>query len=365
VKFRCEQDVLVEALAAAGRAATARASALPVLSGLRLSLADDVLRVTGSDLDLTITTEARVGGSEDGIAVLPAKLAHDIVRSLEPGSVEVDTTGERPAIRGGRSEFFLNAIPADEFPNLPEPVGETVTLAGGELAEGLRQVVRAASTDETRSVILTGVLLAAENGGMSMVSTDSYRLALRELPGTAALAEGQRMLVPSRALSELSRLLTDDTDVTLTVSERSVSFSVGNFHITTMLIPDEFPKYQKLIPDELPNTLTVARQAFQDAVRRVKLITKENTPLRLTMSEDGLELRAVDNERGEAVEQLDAKYDGEPLTVAFNPNYLMDGLDVTIGDEVQLQTQDAQRAAVLRSGETQDFLYLLMPVRVS
>ena len=231
-------------------------------------------------------------------------------------------------------------------------------------------MVRAASADETRSVILTGVLVAAEEGGMCMVSTDSYRLAYRKLPGTSALTDGQRMLVPSRALSELSRMLTDNSDVTLTVSDdsetnRSVSFGLGAFTVTTRLIPDDFPKYQKLIPDDLPNTLSVDRQAFQDAVRRVKLMTKENTPIRLSMNEEGLELRAIDNERGEAVELLDAKYDGTELTVAFNPNYLMDGLDVTIGDEVQLQTQDANRAAVLRSGDNQDFLYLLMPVRVS
>jgi DNA polymerase-3 subunit beta len=363
VKFRCERDVLVDALGTAGRAATSRA-ALPVLSGLRLSLTGDQLRITGSDLDLTITTELQVAGADDGVAVLPAKLAVDIVRNLEPGAVEVDTSGDRPSIRAGRSEFFLHAIPADEYPNPHEPEGESVTLQSGHLAEGLRQVVRSASTDESRP-ILTGVLLAAEDGGLRMVSTDSYRLAYRDLPGTSLLEQGQQVLVPSRSLQELTRALGDDDEVTLVLSDQMVSFRVGDLHLTTRLIKGDFPDYQKLIPTDMPNTLTVDRQTLQDAIRRVRLMARENSPIRLTMGGDGLELRAITQDVGEAVEQIDAKYEGRELTVAFNPEYLMDGLEVTTGDEVVLQTRDAQRPAVLRSTDTDDFLYLLMPVRVS
>ena len=199
MKFRCERDVLVDALGTAGRAATNRA-ALPVLSHLRLQLTDDRLRITGSDLDLTITKQLQVAGITNGVAVLPAKLTVDIVRNLESGAVEVDTSGDRPSIRAGRSEFFLNAIPADEYPNPQEPDGESVTLQAGDLADGLRQVVGAASSDESRP-ILTGVLLAAEEAGIRLVSTDSYRLAYRDLPGTSLLEQGQQVLVPSRALT--------------------------------------------------------------------------------------------------------------------------------------------------------------------
>jgi len=329
-----------------------------------MALTGDRLRVTGSDLDLTITTELQVAGSSDGIAVLPAKLAVDIVRNLEPGGVEVDTEGDRPSIRGGRSEFFLNAIPADEYPNPHEPDGESVTLQSGHLAEGLRQVVGAASNDESRP-ILTGVLLAAEEQGLRLVSTDSYRLAFRDLPGTTVLQKGQQVLVPSRSLQELTRALTDDAEVTLVLAEQMVSFRVGDFHLSTRLIKGEFPDYQKLIPTDMPNCLTVERQSLQDAIRRVRLMARENSPIRLTMRPDGLELRAITQEIGEAVEELDAKYEGTELTVAFNPEYLMDGLEVTPGDEVSLQTRDGQRPAVLRSTESADFLYLLMPVRVS
>ncbi|MBS1836126.1 MAG: DNA polymerase III subunit beta [Actinobacteria bacterium] len=363
MKFRCERDVLVDALGTAGRAATSRA-ALPVLSGLRLSLAGDLLRITGSDLDLTITRDLQVAGGEDGVAVLPAKLLVDIVRALEPGAVEVDTSGDRPSIRAGRSVFSLISIPADEYPNLHEPDGESVSLQAGHLAEGLRQVVGSASSDESRP-ILTGVLLAAEEGGLRLVSTDSYRLAYRDLPGTSLLEQGQQVLVPSRSLQELTRALDDAADVTLVLSDQLVSFTVGGLHLTTRLIKGDFPDYRKLIPTDMPNSLVVERQLLQDAIRRVRLMARENSPIRLTMAPDGLELRAITQDIGEASEELDAKYDGAELTVAFNPEYLMDGLEVTQGDEVVLQTRDAQRPAVLRSTDDDDFLYLLMPVRVS
>jgi DNA polymerase III subunit beta len=363
VKFRCERDVLVEALATAQRATSSRAT-LPVLSGLRLALSGDELRLTGSDLDLTITTEVRVSGDDDGVAVLPAKFVVDIVRSLEGGAVEIDTDGDAARISAGRSNFRLHTIPADEFPNLVEPTGEKVVLTAADLAEGLRQVVKAASRDESRP-ILTGVLLAAEGQGLRMVSTDSYRLAVRDLPGNTALREGQTVLVPSKALDELSRVLVDDTEVTLVLGERDASFQVGTFRLTTRLIEGEFPNYRGLIPTSQSNHLVIARAALLEAVRRVRLMARENSPVRLTMSSGQLELRAVTLDVGEASEVLDANYDGEELTVAFNPEYLVDGLEVTPGDEISLETLDSLKPALLRPVDDSDFLYLLMPVRVS
>lgn len=363
VKFRCERDVLVDALTLAGRASTTRA-ALPVLSGLRLELQGDLLKVTGSDLDLTITTELAVAGAGDGVCVLPAKLVVDITRSFAAGAVEFDATGERPRLAEGRSEFFLNAIAADEYPMPAAPVGESVTLQSAHLAEGLRQVVKAASADESRP-ILTGVLMAAEEDGLRLVSTDSYRLAVRDLPGTAVLREGQQVLVPSRALNEVARALGEDSEVTLVLGERDVTFEVGTLRLSTRLIEGEFPNYRGLIPQAQANRLIIERSALAEAVRRVKLMARETSPVRLSMQPDLLELRAITQDVGEAVVELDAKYEGTPITVAFNPEYLLDGLEVTMGDEVTIETLDALKPAVLRSIDSSDFLYLLMPVRVS
>ena len=204
MKFRCERDVLVEALGSAGRAVSSRGGAMPVLSGIRAQLAGNDLQLTGSDTDLTIEVSITVNGESDGLVVLPGRLAAEIVRALPPGAVVVDIDEEEARITSGRAEFTIRILPAEEYPRLPEPGGEPLTIAASELSAALKQVVPAASSDDARP-ILTGVLLASEEGGLRLVATDSYRLAVRDLPGAAVLSEGQHVLVPSRALSELAR----------------------------------------------------------------------------------------------------------------------------------------------------------------
>lgn len=365
MKFRCERDTLVEALTTTGRAVSNRGGALPVLSGVRAQLTGDLLRLTGSDLELTIEVDITVAGEQDGLAVLPAKISADLVRSLGDPRVEVRVDGEEAHITAGRFASSLRLLPADEFPRLAMAADDAVTLAAKDFARALRQVVPAASADDARP-ILTGVLLAAEEGGLRLVATDSYRLAVRDLPGTSVLREGQSVLVPSRALRELERLLGSAEEVTLRLGEREVTFEVGTTRLTTRLIEGEFPNYRGLIPATHPNRLTVGREALVEAVKRVKLMARElNTPVRLAMSADGLELVAITQDVGQAHEQLDAAYEGADLTVAFNPDYLLSGVEVTPGDEIYLDTVDAQKPAVIRAGGAQEFLYLLMPVRVS
>jgi DNA polymerase III subunit beta len=365
VKFRCERDVLVEALGTAGRAATGRGSALPVLSGVRVELAGDVLSLTGTDLELTISVHIDVAGDGDGVAVLPGRLASEIVRSLPGGGVEVAVDAEQARIAAGRSEFSLRVLPADEFPRANPPAGDPVTLEAAALAEALGQVVQAASRDDARP-ILTGVLLSAETDGLRLVATDSYRLAVRDLPGTSdLLAEGQQVLVPSRALQELARVLPGAETLTIRLGERDATFEIGSTRLTTVLIEGEFPNYRGLIPQSQPNRLTVGREALLEAVRRVKLLAREATPVRLGMGTDGLELVAVTQDVGQAHESLDAKYEGTELTVAFNPEYLLQGIEVAPGDEVTVETVDALKPAIVRSADHPEFLYLLMPVRVS
>jgi DNA polymerase-3 subunit beta len=370
VKFRCERDLLVEALGTAGRAATNRGGALPVLSGVRLELAGARLLLTGTDLELTISVEAQVDGQADGIAVLPGRIASEVVRSLESGAVTVTVEGDEAHISAGRFQSSIRLLPADEYPRLPEPADQAVTLESGDLAEALRQVVPAASGDDSRP-ILTGVLFAAEDGGLRLVATDSYRLSVRDLPGTSVLREDQTVLVPSRALREVERLLGAAKELTLRLGEREATFEISGegdhpaTRLTTRLIEGEFPNYRGLIPPSYPNRLTVGREALLDAVRRVKLMAREATPVRLSMSADGLELIAITQDVGQASEQLDATYEGADLTVAFNPDYLLEGVDVAPGDEITLETSDAQKPAVLRGVDGASFLYLLMPVRVS
>lgn len=366
MKFRCERDSLGDAISAAQRAVASRTGALPVLSGLRLAAADGSLELVGSDLELTIRVQVVAQVDEAGQAVLPAKLFNDIVSKLEPGSVTVETTDDDTAkIEGGRASYELRLLPLDDFPHLPEPTGAAITVDAGPLSDALRGVIPAASRDDARP-ILTGVLLTARGQGLRLVATDSYRLAVRDLEGVSMLGEGQHVLVSAKALGEVQRLLTDG-EMQVVLSERDVRFTGEKGEITTRLIDGEFPNYEQLIPSGYPNRLTVSREALSDAVRRMQLVGqgRDSSPVRMKMDADGVELSSTAQEVGEAQEMVDAKYEGTELTVAFNAQFLLDGVQAVAGDEVVLEALDPLKPATLRAVDQQDFLYLLMPVRIS
>jgi DNA polymerase-3 subunit beta len=363
VKFRCERDELGEALSTAGRAASGRTGTLPVLSGVRLALQGDRLELTGTDLELTIHVSRTVRGERDGTAVLPARLVADIVRALPAGSATIEVEGDEARISADRSQFAVRPLATEDYPRIGTPAEDGVTLPADAFGDALRQVVRAASTDESRP-ILTGVLFTTEEGALRLVATDSYRLAVRDVPGVSVLAADQKVLVPSRALNELVRVLPASGEITLRLGEREATFEVGETRLTTRLIEGEFPNYRQLIPSSYPNRVTVAREALLDGIRRVKLLARDATPVRLGLSKETLDLSAVAQDVGNASESLDAQYDGDEMTVAFNPDYLSAGVDAVQGDDVQLETLDALKPAVLRAPGDAAFLYLLMPVRV-
>jgi DNA polymerase-3 subunit beta len=363
VRFRCERDALAEALSTAARAAAGRTGALPVLSGLHLDLHGDELKITGTDLELTIQLVVDVGGDGDGATVLPARLVADIVRSLPAGAVELRFADEEVHIAAGRSQFSVRPLAIDDYPRQPDAPSEGVTVSSAVLTDALRQVVRAASTDEARA-ILTGVLLSSDDDGVRMVATDSYRLAVRDLPDTNVLSAGQKVLIPGRALSELQRVLTAGESVTVRLGQREAAFEVGAVRLTTRLIEGEFPNYKNLIPSSYPNQLTVGRDALLEALRRVKILAREATPVRLALGGPTLQLTAITQDVGNAAEELDASYEGTEMTVAFNPDYLASGVEAVDADEVTLSTLDPMKPAVLRGIGRDDYLYLLMPVRV-
>ena len=377
MKFRCERDALLEALMVAVRAAAGASSSRAALTGAHLDLADGTLVVTGSDLDLTLSVTTDVAGEADGAAVAPARLLTDVVRAVPAGSVEFSVTDDGEAsIVAGPSEFSIRLIPEEDYPQLAFKDERTqdgasvafspaVSFDGLEFRGALSQVVKSASSDDSRP-ILTGVFMTAESEGqLRLVSTDSYRLSVRDLEGSSILGEHERVLVPSRALGELQRLIADSDEVTLKLAEHYAQFVVGAVQLTTRLIPGDFPNYHGLIPTNHPNCLTANREQLLEVVRRVRLLAQDSTPVRLVMSSENLEVIAITHDVGKANESMDAQYEGEDLTVAFNPGYLIDGIEASTGDEVTLHTADAVKPALLRSEGNESFLYLLMPVRVS
>ena len=363
MKFRCEREILADALTTAGRAATNRSGTLPVLSGVRLDVADGRLTVTGTDLELTIRLSVPVHVDKEGSAVVPARLVGDIVKALPPGAVDVTVTDDEMSISAGRSQFSVRPLSLSDYPAQADTDAAPVTLSSQQVGDALRQVVRAASTDDARAV-LTGVLMASEDEGLKMVATDSYRLAVRDLPQSSMLAIGQKVLVPGRALAELQRVLTADAELSVRLGQREAVFEVGGTRLSTRLIEGEYPNYRNLLPSSYPNRLTVGREALLEALRRVKILAQDSTPVRLALGGDTLRLTAITQDVGNAHEEVDATYEGTEMTVAFNPDYLTAGVEAVEGDEVTLSTLDPMKPAVLRGVGHDEYLYLLMPVRV-
>jgi DNA polymerase-3 subunit beta len=373
VKFRSERDALVEMLATAGRAIGGRGGSSPVLLGLLLTCSGNTLTVTGTDLDLTIQVTDEIIGIEDGSCVVPARLSTDIVRRLEPGAVTFSDEGDSLTISAARSTFKLHTYPVVEFPPVARTNEPKAHLAEGAFALAIRQVVRAASHDDGRP-LLTGVLVSRVDQSLRLVATDSYRMAMRDLAGTNVILGEEDLLVPARALSELQRLPTTSSSsdegvedkVGVAASSNEITFWQGKVQISTRLLEGRYPDYKQLIPDHYPNRLHLGKESFLAALRRVQLLVRDNTtPVRLSMRQAGVDLSVQSQDVGDAAEAVDGDYTGEDLIIAFNPSYLIDGVEAVAGDEVIVETADASRAATVRGAEDEEFRYLLMPVRVS
>jgi DNA polymerase-3 subunit beta len=335
-----------------------------VLQDLRLTATENGLELIGSDLEITNRVQVPAEVEETGVAVMP-KLLGEIVRRLEPGPVTVAVTGDEAVITAGRFSTSLRLKPAEDYPRLASNEGNGVRLDAAMFAAALRQVVRAASKDDLRP-ILTGVLLTAHAGGLRLVATDSYRLAVRDLQGVSVLGEGQRVLVAAKGLAEVQRLA-GDGEIEVVLRDRDVVFRTSRAEVTARLIEGDFPNYEQLIPSGYPNRLTVAREALLDALDRVQIVgqSRDNAAVRMSMGAEGLELTMSAQDVGNAQEALDAKFEGTELTVAFNPLFLRDGVEAVETTEVALETIDPLKPATLHPVDGGEFLYLLMPVRTS
>ncbi len=379
MKFRCERDDLLEAVQFASRAITNRAT-LPVLSGLRIEAGESgLVRVAATDLELTMETSFRAGVDEPGRLIVPGRLFGEMSRSLASGQVSVAGGDGEVEIGSGRGNFRVKALAPDDYPALPieDDASATDVVAvevdAAELAVALSQVVRSASGDESRQV-LTGVLWEIESGSLTLAATDSYRLGVRRLQVTGGPAQQKKVVLPARALAELARALQGATAaVQAVVRENLVAFTIrapgdegsaGDSVIASRFIEGEFPNYRQLIPQGYPNVLTIERDALLEVTKRVGLLAQNNLPVKLQLGAE-LEISAHTPDVGEGQEVIDAEYRGEPLLIAFNPQFLYDGGSAIQTQRVVLEAGDGLKPAILRGEDDDGFTYLLMPVRLS
>jgi DNA polymerase-3 subunit beta len=383
VKFRAERDGFLEALSTASRAATARGASAVGSPTLHLALSGRRLEVAGSDGDLLIESWIEVAGEADGSTFVPARLAVEIVRSFEPGLVDVVADDDEVRISAGHADFQVRVPASAELVRPGTPDAKGIELPADLFGEALRQVVRAALQDDSRAPQLTGVLMEARPGGLRLVATDSYRLAFRDLAGVSALQEGESVLVPARALAEVQRLAggagggpgggqaqgQDGPRVVFSHTDLDAAFEIAGVRLTTRLLKGVFPEYERLVPEHYTNKAHVAREELATALRRVRLLVRDvkdvTTPVRVAFDADGIELTVLTPESGRAVERVQARHEGDDVTVAFNPTFLLDGIEAIRAETVVLEVIDSGKPAMLQGEEDDTYRYLLMPVRVS
>ncbi len=376
MKFRAERSEFAEAISWATRTVGARVT-LPALSGVLLDAADGTLTCRATDLEVAAEITIPVQIDEPGKVLLPGKLLSQLVAKFPDAHVQVAGGADKVEITCGRATFHVRGMPVEDFQSLPEPDPDAPTgvVKADAFSRLVSQVARAASSDEARPV-LTGVKLEAGDGRITAAATDSYRLAVRTLPWDQTV-EGQA-LVPARALQEAAKATTEAGGaVTLVLEEGQVSFLFGDRRLTTRLIEGSFPNYSQLLPDAFETSVVVDRAALVDALQRVAVVAmgQANTPVTLTFEDGSVDLQAGNQEIGDAAEALPAEIDGDGLTIAFNPMFLLAGLEATGTERIRIELRDGLKPAVLRphgtsaDGETtvevDDLTYLLMPMRTS
>jgi DNA polymerase-3 subunit beta len=290
----------------------------------------------------------------------------DIVRSLPEAAVTIETEGETAHIRCQHSSFTVKTLKPSDFPKFPEvEVNKSLSFASSTLVSMVRQVSKAVSRDETRA-ILTGILLIIEGPSIKMVATDSYRLAVKETILEETAGEDVEVVIPGKALEEVTRLGSEAEKVVLGISDNQIVFEFGNTVFVTRRIEGTFPNYKQLIPRESETTAVVSGEELTAAVKRVSLMALHNTPLKLSVNveDQTLSLSAATQDVGDASEDLMVKTEGKDVEIAFNHAFLMDGLNSVGTDSVRLEVQSALKPGLLKSVEEEGFLYLLMPVRL-
>jgi len=359
VRIRAERDDLADVLTRASRAVGTR-SPLPILQGVLCDVVGGRLIVTGTDNEITVRTYLDVEVTEEGKAVIPAKLTAEAVRKLPPGAVTVSSDGAEVEITGSGPRFKLREMAVDDFPKIADTdISDAVTVDGASLIKALSQVGVAASGDDARPT-LTGVLFEANEESLRLVATDSYRLAVRDVPGVVAQ---ESKLVPYRALRELGRTVGAGS-MQVALGERDASFVTDHGRLTVRIIDSTFPNYRSLLPEGHANRLIVDKGALLEAVGRAALVAEDHIPVRLAMHSGGVELSVIRQEVGEAIEHLEGEYAGEDLTIAFNTRYLTDGINAVDHDRVVIDTSDPLKPGLIHGDGNMDFRYLLMPVRL-
>ncbi len=369
MKLSIKREELVSKLSVVSRAVSTRA-ATQALSGILIRVGEDGAGATlsATDLEMGLQTGLEAEADGAGSVLLPGRLLAELARSLGDDSVQIEVReAERDVeIRSGSSSFHLRVLPAEDFPKFPAEGEQPLKIPAAALAETVEVVARAASRDDMRPV-LTGVLVNAAAAEMTMVATDSYRLAVKTTALDPPLEGELEANIPARALRELARVVAADgvEEVAVSLLPNQAVFRAGAVILNTRLIDGQFPNFRQLLPESYDHDVRLPRGEFLEVARRVSQLAQRNAPLRLSFAEGELTIAASTPDVGDAEETMPAAFDGEALEIGFNPEFLKEGIESVEGDEVVLRLISPLRPGLLQPVDNEDFRYLVMPIRLN
>ncbi len=373
MRFRVERDVLAEAVTWTARSLPTRPP-VPVLAGVRMEADESgVVQLSSFDYEVSARSEIAADVQESGTVLVSGRLLAEISRALPAKPVDVVVDGTKVSVTCGASRFSLLTMPVEDYPALPQMPDVIGTIAGDQLTHAVAQVTVAASRDDTLP-LLTGVRMEIEGEKITLLATDRYRLALRELTWHPASPDiSQVALVRARTLSDAARSLGGSDEVTVALATGAgvdlIGFEAGGRHQTSLLVDGDYPAVRRLFPDETPIHAVVPLAPLTEAARRVSLVAERNTPIRLAFSEGQVILDAGQGDDAQASEALEAALTGEDITVAFNPQYLLDGLGALTTDFVRMSFTHPNKPVEftgqgsLEGDDDRSYRYLLVPIR--
>jgi DNA polymerase III subunit beta len=369
MKLTITREQLQEGLIAVAASVPAKTT-LPILSNILLEATKDGIRLSGTDLDISVSTTVAASVDQDGAITLPARKLVEIIRELPNAAIRLTASGEqRVTIECGRSRFRLLGLPREEFPAFP-----SVRFEGGwrtssrDLQKLISHVAFAASTEESRP-ILNGVLWELRPERMRMVATNGHRLARMDVPTPETQGAAQAdLIVPPKALEQIRRLFGTEETVEIARSENHLGFRTGSTQIFTRLIEGPYPNYEQVIPRENDKAATADKTALTSALRRMSIVASDQTHrIRMAFANGTCKLSVQTPDLGEAQEELNVSYEGDPLEIGFNAAYLLEILKYIPTDEVRMTFKAPERAATCEPVGWDDpasYLALVMPLRL-
>jgi len=366
MKFTITRDQLQEGLMAVAAAIPAKTT-LPVLSNVLVEATKQGVRLSGTDLDIAVSTTVSAEVDTEGAATLPAKKLVDIARELPPASIRFTAASEqRVSIECGKSRFKLLGLPREEFPSFPAVKFDGAwKAAAGVVHKLVSHVAFAASTEESRP-ILNGVLWELRPDRMRMVATNGHRLAKMDVPSSGASTAD--LIVPPKALEQIRRLFPADAEIEIAKSDNHIGFRSAGRLVFSRLIEGPYPPYENVIPRENDKAATVDRNAMAAALRRMSVVASDQTHrIRLALSGGTCRFSVQTPDLGEAQDELSVTYEGEPLEIGFNATYLLEILKFMPTDEVRFTFKAPERAATVepvRWNDPASYMALVMPLRL-